>query len=50
MDDDLGISLSLERVAGLNQFLPEPSEVVDLSIKDDPHRAVFVTDRLLAGI
>ena len=49
VDDDLGVALGVEAVAGGLQFGNQFLVVVDLAVEDHDHRAVLVEQRLLAG-
>src|SRR3989454_7370969 len=50
MDEDLGVGLGGEPVAGREELLAELAVVVDLSVLDDPHRRVLVGHRLVAAL
>src|SRR5271165_5128078 len=49
MNDDLGVAVCAEAVTAGDQTLTQGSVIVDLAVKHDPDRAVFVTDRLMAS-
>ncbi len=46
MHDDFTVAMRAERVTGSLQATPQRAKVVDLAIEDDPHRAVFICQRL----
>lgn len=49
MDDDFSVAASVELVTERSEFGDQFLIVVDLTVEDHHHRAVFVEQRLLAG-
>ena len=49
VDDGLGVGPRTVAVPALLEIAPDCGVVVDLPVVDDPDRAVFVRERLLAG-
>ena len=49
VDDRFGVGARAVAVAGRFELRPDVGVVVDLAVEDDPDRAVFVRQRLLAG-
>ena len=49
VDDDLRVGAGPEAMAGRRQLRAHLGEVVDLAVEHDPHGAVFVGQRLIAG-
>ena len=50
MNDHLGVGVRGEHVPALEQLAGQLAIVVDLAVEDDLHGAVFVADRLVAGL
>src|SRR6266487_241598 len=50
MDEDLGVGLRGEHVAGRDELLAEVAMVVDLSVLDDPYHRVLIGHRLTAAL
>ena len=50
VDDDLGVAVGRQAVAGPQQLAAQLGVVVDLAVEDDDDRAVLVVDRLVAGV
>ena len=50
MDNCFGVAAGAKSVAGALQPLSQLAVVVDLAVKDDPHRLVFVRKRLVASL
>src|SRR5262249_43324373 len=48
VNDDLGVALRTERVPERDELRAELHVVEDLAVEGDPHRLVFVGERLLA--
>ena len=49
MHDRFGVGGGIEAMACRFQLATKLAKVVDLPVEDDPHRLVFVVDRLMAG-
>jgi hypothetical protein len=49
VNDGLGVAPRREPVAARDQLITQFPVVVDFAVEDDPHRAVFVGDRLTAS-
>ena len=49
MDQHFRVALRAEAVAGRFEPAPQVAEIIDFAVEDDPHRAVFVGERLLAA-
>src|SRR5882724_5226800 len=49
VNDDLGVSIGVKAMAAGLEARSQFGKVVDLSIKNDPDRAIFIVDWLLAG-
>src|SRR5579863_1495491 len=49
VNDDFGIGMGTEIVAMAFEFLPKLAEVIDLSVKHHPNRAVFVEHWLVSA-
>ena len=49
MSDDFGVGPGGANCGRLKELLAEFLKVVDLSVEDDPDRAVFITDRLMSA-
>src|SRR5262245_39462725 len=47
VDDDLGIGVRAKAMALVEQFTPQFHEIVNLTVKRDPDRAILVRHRLL---
>ena len=50
MDDGFGVARCPEGVAALFELAPQLAVVVDLAVEHHPDGAVFVANRLLAGL
>ena len=49
VDDDFGIGGRIETMPRRFELAPELAIVVDFAVEDDPHGAILVVDRLVAG-
>src|SRR3990172_8764586 len=49
MKNDLGVAPGREAMAAAGELLAQRAVVVDLAVQDEPQRAVFVGERLLAA-
>src|SRR3990172_4145552 len=50
VDHDLGVGAGLEPMSQLRKEVTKALVVVDLAVEDDPDRAVFVSDGLMAAL
>ena len=49
MDDALGVGIRAEAMPARFEIGSQLTVVVDFAVEDDPHRFVFVGERLMAG-